>query len=51
MKYLVNERYMVEERILPVGMGGRRELASTDDAESRRKNRRIEFTLSRVKKL
>jgi chemotaxis protein MotB len=54
MKYIVNERYMVEERILPVGMGGRRELANVvngDDTEARRKNRRIEFTLSRTKKL
>ncbi|MDR3608685.1 MAG: flagellar motor protein MotB [Oligoflexia bacterium] len=51
MKYLVGEHYMPEDRILPIGMGARRALASNDEPQGRQKNRRIEFTLSRTKKL
>jgi chemotaxis protein MotB len=51
MKYLVGERFITEDRVLPVGMGARRAIASNDEPDGRRKNRRIEFTLSRTKKL
>jgi chemotaxis protein MotB len=51
MKYLVGERFITEDRVLPVGMGTRRALASNEEADGRHKNRRIEFTLSRTKKL
>jgi chemotaxis protein MotB len=46
MKYLVQKDFLQEERILPIGTGARRPFSGGETPESRRKNRRIEFTLS-----
>ncbi len=47
MKYLTAKNYVDEERLLPVGSGPRRPYAANDGDEDRRKNRRIEFTLTK----
>jgi chemotaxis protein MotB len=46
MNYLIDKNYLPEERLKPVGSGGNRMLASNATPSGRRKNRRIEFTLS-----
>jgi chemotaxis protein MotB len=46
MKYLVQKDFVKEERILPAGVGPRKPYTSSQSAEGRAKNRRIEFTLS-----
>jgi outer membrane protein OmpA-like peptidoglycan-associated protein len=46
MKYLVQKDFLQEERMLPVGTGSRRPYSGGGTPEARRKNRRIEFTLS-----
>jgi len=46
MKFLVQKDFIQEERILPVGSGARRPYTAGTSPEGRRKNRRIEFTLT-----
>jgi len=46
MKFLVQKDFIQEERILPVGSGARRPYTTGTTSEGRRKNRRIEFTLT-----
>jgi chemotaxis protein MotB len=49
MNFMVQGHYMAEDHIFPIGRGARRSLASNDTSDGRKKNRRIEFTLSKVK--
>lgn len=51
MNFFVDKRYMAENKIFPVGRGPRRAIASNDSEEGRKKNRRIQFTLSYSQKL
>ncbi len=46
MKFLVQKDYIPEERVIPVGSGARRPYTGNSTSEGRRKNRRIEFTLT-----
>lgn len=49
MQQLVAKQFITEDRIRPISSGGRA-LASNESNVGRRKNRRIEFTLSRTRK-
>ncbi len=46
MKFLVQKDFVKEERVLPAGVGPRKPYTSSSTNEGRRKNRRMEFTLS-----
>jgi len=46
MDYLVESGGVAEERITPLGSGGRKPVSPNTDEETRLMNRRIEFTLS-----
>jgi chemotaxis protein MotB len=48
MDYFVENRWAAEDMITPEGSGPVRMIASNDTPEGRRKNHRIEFTLSRL---
>jgi chemotaxis protein MotB len=50
MQQLVAKQYITEDRIRPISSGGGRALASNEDSSGRRKNRRIEFTLSTTRR-
>jgi chemotaxis protein MotB len=47
MNYLVEKRWVDEERLFPIGSGAKRGIASNDTSEGRSKNRRLEFVLTR----
>ncbi|MEN9722989.1 MAG: hypothetical protein RJB38_975 [Pseudomonadota bacterium] len=46
MKYLIQKDFIKEDRVLPAGVGARKPYTSSTTEEGRKKNRRIEFTLS-----
>lgn len=46
MKFLVQKDYIQEDRVIPVGSGARRPYTGNSTQEGRRKNRRIEFTMT-----
>ncbi|MEK6704303.1 MAG: flagellar motor protein MotB [Bdellovibrionota bacterium] len=46
MEYLVNKHYIREDKVTPVGVGPKKSVASNESNDGRKKNRRIEFTLS-----
>lgn len=51
MNYLTQHRFMAEDRITPVGQGARSPLASNEQLRGQRRNRRVEFTLTRNRNL
>jgi chemotaxis protein MotB len=46
MKYMVKKDFVKEDRMIPSGVGPRKPFSSGESPEGRKKNRRIEFTLS-----
>ena len=46
MNFMVENRFAPEERLVPMGSGAKRNLASADAPDSQKKNRRIEFVLT-----
>ncbi|MFN7684453.1 MAG: flagellar motor protein MotB [Oligoflexia bacterium] len=51
MKFLVQKDFVQEERMIPVGSGARKPFSGGETATARKKNRRIEFTLSSERNL
>ncbi|HLD99538.1 MAG TPA: flagellar motor protein MotB [Bdellovibrionota bacterium] len=46
MNYFIEHHWVAEERMMPIGSGGKKTITPNTTAEGRKKNRRVEFTLS-----
>ena len=46
MNYFIENHWVAEDRLMPIGSGGRHQVSPNTTEEGRKQNRRIEFTLS-----